>query len=271
MMNESSLKLSGHFSEFPLPEVIQFLGMTEKCGALRVFQDREDEYVSLYFKEGNLLHVTSPSGTTDIGGFYSLLSMETGHFKFIKGEQAPEITINKPINMLLMESHTYLDELNHIKRQLPPEETILFIEPYLEKVPPLNTFEWQIISMVNGRRTIKRICQKIGDELLAKTTLWKLLTSGVVVDVHPDSDWLTLIPLHVPNEECREDRSYPPLLRTNLLFKAVDDHSSLYTLKLKLHMNENEMIEDIKLLHETHWIQFNPSQERIFSRLRNEM
>ncbi|MDQ1355153.1 MAG: hypothetical protein QG657_5463 [Acidobacteriota bacterium] len=268
-MDENTLKLSGTLSEFPLADVIQFLGMTEKCGVLRIFKEQEDEYVSLYFKNGNLMHASS-NGNSGIGVFYSELAHETGHFKFISGEQPPETSINKPIQVVLLEAQTYSDELKHFQSLLPPDDTVLYIQPYPDNVPVLNSADWQILSMVNGRRTIKRICQKIGDELVARSVLWDLLCRGLISDVHPDTDWNHLIPLPMSPDEVKCDRPFPHFLRTNLLLKAIDGHTSIKELRKKIEISENEIIEDIKYLYDTHWIKFSVVQERVFLRLKNE-
>lgn len=52
-MTENALKLSGYVAEFPLAEVIQFLGMTEKSGALRIYLEKNEETVSLFLKRGS--------------------------------------------------------------------------------------------------------------------------------------------------------------------------------------------------------------------------
>jgi hypothetical protein len=146
----------------------------------------------------------------------------------------------------------------------------LYIRSFLEEVPPLNTFEWQIISLINGKRTIKRICEKIGDELSTKTALSALFSKGLIMDTHPEPGWNHLVPLHTPQDEVFSDRQFPPLLRTNLLLNAIDGKSSINDLRLKLNMIESEITEDIKLLHDSHWIKFHPDQERVFLRLKKE-
>jgi hypothetical protein len=269
-MNENSLKLSGYVSEFPLMEIIQFLGMTEKSGALRIYMGKNEETVSLYFNEGKLVHANS-NESEGIGTFYSVLALEKGYFKFISGEQVPTVTINKPINLLLLESQRRRDELDHLQTMLPPDDAVLFIVPDLEEVPQLDTFEWKIISMVNGRRPIERICEKIGDELKVKKVILKLLSKRVISTSSADADWKDLIPILIPSQDLTADRPYPPLLRTNLLLKAINGKTTLRDLMAKLNIKENDLVEDIKLLYDTQWLKFTPSQDKIFKRLKNEL
>jgi hypothetical protein len=94
-----------------------------------------------------------------------------------------------------------------LQSQLPPEDAVLYIVSHQEEVPRLDTFEWRIISMVNGRRTLKRICEKVGDELEVK--------KNVISTTSGEASWKELIPLLVSSRDLTIDRPYPPLLRTN--------------------------------------------------------
>jgi hypothetical protein len=270
-MNDTNVfKLSGFVAEFPLLEVIQFLGMNQKNGHLCISLENENESISLYIKQGMIMHAVFDE-IEGIEAFHAILQMETGYFKFIAGEQAPKMTINMPVSVLLLESQRRADELNHLQTQLPPDDMVLFLVPDLEEVPPLDTFEWRVISMVNGRRNIQRICQKIGDELAVKQTVLKLLSRGLVSTVSEDAAWKTLTPRPLPSGELKADRPYPPLLRTNLLLKTIDGKSDLKTLMSRLNMKESDLLEDIKLLHDTQWIKFSTGEEKAFSRLKNEI
>jgi hypothetical protein len=267
---QNSLQLSGFVSEFPLLEVIQFLGMTEKSGALCISREKKEDTVTLYFKEGKLLHAVS-SESEGMGTFYSALALENGYFKFIAGEPVPTVTIDKPVHFLLLESQRRKDELNHLQKLLPPDGAVLFIVPELKEVPRLNTFEWKIISMVNSRRSIRRICEKIGDELEVKKNLLTLFSKGVISTGSTDSDWKYLIPILISSRDLKVDRPYPPLLRTNLLLKSIDGKTTLRGLEEKLKIKENELVEDVKLLYETRWIKFSTAHEKVFSRLKGEL
>ena len=271
-MSDTSFKLSGFISEFPLLEVIQFLGMTQKTGALRIAGSEKNQVIAvLFFKNGNLMHAEE-NDNTGLDVFFRVLDSATGYFKFSTGEEPECVTIDQPLHILLLESQRRQDELNHLDDMLPQDEAVMFIVPNLLKVPPLNTNEWRVLSMINGRRTLKRICEKIGDELEVKKMMLNLLNKGVVNTFSTDdTGWKQLTPKVMKSELLKSDRPYPPLLRTNLLLKTIDGCSTLSRLQEKLKINENELVEDIKLLHETQWITFAPNEEKTFSRLKSEM
>ncbi len=270
IMDDASLQLSGNVTQFPLPEVVQFLGNMKKNGTLHISRNGEEDGISLYFQDGNLVHAASRD-SAGIGIFYAVLKSETGYFKFSAGESAPDTTIDQPIAFLLLESQRRADELRYLQSQLPPEDTVLFIVSHLEEVPRLNTFEWRIISMVNGRRTLKRICEKAGDELEVKKNLVELLKKNVISTTSGEASWKELVPVLVSSRELTIDRPYPPLLRTNLILKAIDGKTPLKDLIITLNMKENDLVEDIKLLYDTHWIKFSPGQTNLFTRLKHEL
>lgn len=269
-MNNNTFKLSGFVSEFPIVDVIQFLGMTWKKGKLRIVLEEESKDMCLYFRNGELVHAE----TDEIKGlqaFYIISKLETGYFNFFAGEDPPMQTIDCPLSILLLDSQKRIDELHHLQLRLPPEDTVLFFIQEVEKVPPLNTFEWRILSMVNGKRSIKRICEKAGDELEAKNTILNLLSKGLICTFSEDVVWKTLTPRLKLSTELKTDRPYPPLLRTNLLLKSIDGKSTLMDLMAALNIKESDMLEDIRLLYETQWITFPRTQEKVFSRLKNEI
>jgi hypothetical protein len=269
-MNNNTFKLSGFVSEFPLVEVIQFLGMNRKTGMLRIVLEEEHKDLCLYFKEGELVHAETDE-FKGLQAFYLISKLETGYFKFISGEEATQHTIDCPLSVLLFNSQKRLDELQHLQSRLPEDDSVLFILQEVEKVPPLNTFEWRIISLINGRRTLKRICEKSGDELDAKNTIVNLLTKGLIGTFSEDLVWKTLVPSLKSSSELKTDRPYPPLLRTNLLLKSIDGKSTFIDLMKALNIKESDMLEDIRLLYDTQWITFPRTQEKIFERLKSEI
>ncbi len=269
-MTDPKLKLSGIIKDFPLIEVVQFLEMNKKNGALHISTEVEDERLTLFFKQGNLVHATSNKGAVGETVFYYALSVESGSFKFITGEEAPQVTIDMPLNTLLLESQRRLDELAHLQNFLPTDESVLYIQPYIHDEARLTSSEWLIISMINGRRTIRKICRKVGDELYAKKTIRELFAKQYIDMLSGNEKWKELIPLAIPASEVTTERPYPPLLRTNSLLRVIDGRTKMKDMVLKLSLKENELLEDIKLLHETQWITFSSGDEKIFTQLQGE-
>jgi len=264
-----NLELSGLISRFPLVEVLQFLGMTEKTGELRISGTPGERFFSLFFSAGNMVHAVSDE-LEGMAAFEIALLLQTGHFRFHVGNQPDRRSMDKPVQHLLLESQRRVDELREVNTCIPPAESVLFIVGRQETIPTLNTFEWQVVSLINGRRTLQRICQKLGDELTAKRAIQTLVAKGLITARSGDEEWHGLVPQPVSVGRVREERPYPPLLRTNLLLKAIDGERNLLKLQKTLRCRDSELFEDVKVLHETRWIEFSDREEKVFQRLRHD-
>ncbi|PKK82779.1 MAG: hypothetical protein CVT49_11940 [candidate division Zixibacteria bacterium HGW-Zixibacteria-1] len=95
---------------------------------------------------------------------YSLLSWETGTFKFYENQYPTEeeITVNISVENAILEGYRRIDELNRIKEAMPDFNIV----PVIAATPPerkssisLNSEEWNLLSLVDGKRTIEEIVQ----------------------------------------------------------------------------------------------------------------
>ncbi|MBN2432905.1 MAG: DUF4388 domain-containing protein [Acidobacteria bacterium] len=267
--HNGEFQLSGHIDRFPLVGVIQFINIAEKTGELRITHTRSDNRCSLFFLEGRLVHaqVNEMDGAN---AFEVILDWGEGEFRFISAVEAPRHSIDKPLPMLL-ESHKRLRKLRRESTHLPEDNTNLFIVSVVENVPPISSPEWQILSLVNGRRTIGQICQKTGDEDQTKTLLRSLFSKGLISTTATVLKWQTLIPVRQSDREAGSERPYPPLLRTNLVLNAIDGLMNLEQLNRKLNIPENDLLEDIRLLVETKWIRFSSQDTKVFEDLRKDL
>jgi hypothetical protein len=158
-----------------------------------------------------------------------------------------------------------------IQKKLPGDDEIVYLETRTEEVPQMNTLEWKLISYINGKRTIRRLCEKMGDEWETKLLMKGLFEKKLITVRPPDLIFPELVPILVSTDDVREDRLYPPLLRTNLILKAIDGKTNLQDLQKNLSLKESELIEDIRLLVETHWITFSNSDLKKFQEFKNEI
>lgn len=267
--NPENLELSGLLSRFPLAEVMQFLGMSEKSGELRITEKDGSSIFKLFFQNGQLVHAEGHD-LEGMAAFEIALLLQQGSFLFHAGLTPRKCTLDKPVHFLLLESQRRVDELREINNRIPPGDNVLFIVGSQDSIPGLSTLEWQVLSMINGRRTLSRICQKMGDELTAKKGIQSLMAKGLITARSDREEWHAMVPKPVSVSRVREERPYPPLLRTNLLLKAIDGKSNLLELQNKLRCREGELLEDVKVLHETRWIEFTVEDEKVFQRMRQD-
>jgi hypothetical protein len=260
MMNVD-FQLKGGLADFHLPELVQFLHMNRKTGELSLYDDDHAYAGSIFLVQGELVHanLNEISGTA---AFDRIMMLDHGYFVFFTDRISPNLTIERPVQVLLMEAHVRQDELIRLRAELPPAATVLSIVNDITSIPALTTQEWKILSLVNGQRTIGRIIQKINDEHTALGMLHSLLSKGVITGQKAPSPVRNLTPAPRPASSVVGERPYPPRLRTNLLLKAIDGRTSLNRLSEKLNMEMAELIEDIRLLLELNWISLAAEDEK---------
>jgi len=260
-MKNAEFQLKGGLADFRLPEVVQFLHMNRKTGELALYADDHSHTGSVFLIQGELVHANL-NECSGVAAFDRIMLLDRGYFIFLTDRISQSLTIERPVQALLMEAHVRQDELSRFRAELPPSETVLSIVNDVASAPSLTTLEWKILSLVNGKRTIGSVIQKINDEHAVLGILHSLMAKGLITGQMAASPLLDLTPAPFPATHIVGERPYPPRLRTNLLLKAIDGCTSLNQLAEKLNMEMAELIEDIRLLLELNWISLNAGDER---------
>jgi len=122
---------------------------------------------------------------------YDLLRWETGNFKFYENKfpTQEDVTINISTENLILESVRRLDEMEQIQNKLPPFDTVIGLaltETRRTKDVALEAEEWNVLTLVNSRRDIRRIIEesRLG-KLETMRRLAGLLLAGLVEQVKP--------------------------------------------------------------------------------------
>lgn len=122
---------------------------------------------------------------------YDLLRWETGNFKFYENKfpTQEDVTINISTENLILESVRRLDEIEQIQSKLPPFDTVLGLsltETRRTKDIALEAEEWNVLTLVNSKRDIRRIIEesRLG-KLETMRRLAGLLLAGLVEQVKP--------------------------------------------------------------------------------------
>jgi hypothetical protein len=268
MMN-LEFQLKGKLADFRLPEIVQLLHLGRKSGELALFADDHAPAGSIFLIQGELVHAVLGE-SRGVAAFSRIMMLDRGYFTFLADRISRELTIERPIEALLMEAHARHDELVRFRAELPPPDTVLSIAGGVADVPRLSGDEWQVLSLVNGRRTIGRIVDKTGDELAALSALHSLLAKGLLRWGNASSPLEGLVPLPLPAAQTSRERPYPPRLRTNLLLKAINGHTTLGCLARDLRMDMTELVEDIQLLLELKWVSFGAGHEETWQHWVND-
>lgn len=117
---------------------------------------------------------------------YSLLSWQTGSFKFYENQfpTDEEITVNLSVENVIMEGLRRLDEMNLVKETLPDLDRVYSIaasQAGRTRAVTLKAPEWNIMALVNGQRSLNEICSLSSldrNETLVKLAQLKL--AGII-------------------------------------------------------------------------------------------
>lgn len=117
---------------------------------------------------------------------FSLMSWERGSFKFYENQfpTEEEITVNLSTENVVLEGMRRLDEMTRIKDYLPDFSVVFTLansEPNQKREITLEPEEWNILGLIDGRRTIEDIIQASSlDSIEALKRLASLQLAGLV-------------------------------------------------------------------------------------------
>ncbi|MCI0597307.1 MAG: DUF4388 domain-containing protein, partial [candidate division Zixibacteria bacterium] len=125
---------------------------------------------------------------------YRLLHWEVGNFKFYENEfpTEEEVLIHISTENLILEGVRRLDELEEVKQRLPEFGTVLIVKPIPSQRTrdvALKGDEWNILSLIDGRKDIFQIIERSNtDRLTTLKNLAALFMSGLIEPVKDGAD-----------------------------------------------------------------------------------
>ncbi len=165
---------------FKLTDVLQFITWAKKTGCLKVSGSISGE---IYLDNGAVVHA-SDSVATGMEALINLSFIELEQGVFELEIKAPERTISEDTGKLAENIEKRRIELQELKQKMPPMETVLIKSTRdLETAVALRRTDWQIIALIDGKRTLGEIIaeSKIGGYEATKTILW-LKEQGLIYD-----------------------------------------------------------------------------------------
>jgi hypothetical protein len=238
------MPIEGPIQELGLPDVFQLLDLSRKTGQLRVSSRTLGDEGTIYFEGGRVVHATlrsKPHGAPDASldratprelqrkaraqiesVVFGLMNWTEGFFHFEEGE-LPELAVIAPVSVatesLLMESARRIDEWSRIVDKIPH----LTMIPMLADLPEdhetrldLLPHEWEVLSLVDGRRDLLEIAEELGrGEFEAAKVVYGLVTTGVVELVRPYDDFAANEPEPDPEIARSLDRGFAAIRAGN--------------------------------------------------------
>ncbi|CAN5702014.1 hypothetical protein BH20ACT23_BH20ACT23_06810 [soil metagenome] len=162
-------------------------------------------------------------------GVFDLLRWDLGAFVW---EPDVEIEVEVPLTVtvenLIIEASRRLDEISQIKKKIPSADIVLAMSPR----PPdgahqinITSEEWQVLVLVDGRRTVEDIATSTGAEAYQTTRLlFGLMNAGLIEHKQ--------VPLGSPDESDRpSSRSFQEDEQSDRWHKSDDPDSNVVELQ----------------------------------------
>jgi hypothetical protein len=261
----------GDIAALPVPELLQFLHISGKDGVLVISDESGRPRAVLHYAGAKVIHAAC-DGIQGREAVFAAIASSLGRFEFFAGtSRLPAATIDESVQNLILEGLRRLDELSHVATLLPADSEPLFVAPE----PPhddirLTAKEWRVLSLVNGKRSLRQIIETSArEEQDVRAILVGLLTADLIVDRRDDSYLDAIVPRHLPQSEAGTVRYAPPTLAGNLLLKACDGRRTARDLLEAMRMDERQLFEELRLLARTSWIAFVRGEEQ-FRRMAEE-
>ncbi len=242
-----STALEGDLENLALPELIQFFHLQGRDGVFAVTAHDGNPLAALWYQGREVVHALA-FGLEGADAVYAALTITKGRFEFVLGHPSPPPrTIRQSVQNLILEGLRRLDGGWNLEAVLPADDQPLFVAPE----PPqddirLTAKEWSILSLVNGKRTIRQIIESTGrPEEDVRSVLAGLLTADLVLKER-DSAYLDRILPQVSREG--GVRFAAPTLLGTLILKKTDGTRSLKALLADLGVAEERFLEDFRLL-----------------------
>lgn len=151
--------LSGELGgQISLMGLLQFFQMERVTGVCEINGERK---ARLHFRKGGVFHATIEGlpGLDPLKAFFRLVTWQTGAFALLPSDagDVPE-SITLPPEGLLMESLRHLDELEHLRPQLPqPTAALSLAEPAPTGRVDLTPAEVEVLRLLPDQETLQAL------------------------------------------------------------------------------------------------------------------
>jgi len=169
-----------NLKEFKLGDILQFLARVKKTGVLKMKGKINGE---IYLKDGLVVHATD-GAEKGMEALFNLSFTELEKGNFEAGVVASEQTISMETGKLSEDIEKRRIEFEEIKKNLPPMDAVLAKSPKeLESVVALRRTDWQILALIDGRRTMSEVIMqsKVGGYEATKIIVW-LKEQGLIYE-----------------------------------------------------------------------------------------
>ncbi len=140
--------------------------MNQAAGCLNVEGPR-DGLGKIYLVQGRVVHATTSTGGWAVLALAEMIGWADGAFRFRTGEASPEVTINLPLERLLLDASFSADESKRGSQEKPAPvraDTVLKLRALdqLDTSIELPVTAAGLLSVLDGRRSLEQTSRIIG-------------------------------------------------------------------------------------------------------------
>ncbi len=209
---DAAKKMVGRLEEQNVMDLVESFGVKRQSGVLTVY-DEFNRSGEIYFRDGAVVNA-SLGNLKGENAVYEMMTWRNGHFIMNFKDIATEDTIAVSNLGLLLEGYKRRQEVERLKSQLPPLNSVLVKTPIFNKIlqkRPISSDARMFISLFDGKRTLAQIiADSHYDHLKTLERTVKLYNQGFikpVETVEPVKEEVQASSIH----ELTEKREVPPV------------------------------------------------------------
>ncbi len=179
------MALEGTLNDFPLPDIIQLLSLSRKTGSVEIVGTDGFGTGKLFFQQGRVVSA-SLRDLSPLEAAFEFFTFPNGTFRFLENDpppgNGPAITVSN--ESLIIDGIRRADEWDQVRGRVESLDMVLGLvtDPVAGSGDiNLKPDEWRVLTMINGRETIRQIARKteFGDFKTARI-IYQLLDSGLI-------------------------------------------------------------------------------------------
>jgi hypothetical protein len=171
----------GNLIQIPLLDILRLLSLRGQTGRLEL--ENGSHHGEIYLIDGHLVHAVIDAQVGD-AAIYTLMDWLQGDFNFVPDAAAPEESLTSNTEQLLLEGARRVKEWEDIKKVIPSTNVVFKLSTSGSPGEiNLQPNEWQVLTQVNGARSVAEIAQEMGgDEFTVAKVLYGLTSAGLLIE-----------------------------------------------------------------------------------------
>lgn len=117
---------------------------------------------------------------------YSLFTINSGQISFKESDFSVPYSLDLGVKIenVILEAARRIDEISKMEEIIPSRDIVLEVSSDIIGMESINIdrMEWELISLIDGKRTIADLIRETGDELKVLKSLYGLIMTGIVTE-----------------------------------------------------------------------------------------